>query len=626
MKHLFNCLFLLGLLAGKGISQNQPPLDSLAAAVLKLPDDTAKIGRILALSRKFSQSDSRREAGLLLKGRAIAERLNAPEWLPKMDYALGRVHANSGRLDSALQCWNLAARGFEQQGNLKDLARVYANLPYVHKRLGNYEKANEYAFKAVGIYEKLGDQKGLGVAYSKIGSLLYAQKKFPDAGKYTQKSLELGRAVEDSAQIAYCLQLLGDIALQSNEPEKALALQNECLAICKKLGDSINIANSLMSIGNIFQNLKRHPEALATNEEALRISRRIGYQEATCLHNIATSHLLMGGFRKAVSFGLETKRVIAGGGNRLLDSQTDLQLAEGYAGLGKFDSAYFFKKRGEAVGDSLLNSENSVRMSELQTKYETAQKEATIAGQQGQIARQRSTLWLVGGILALVALAGALLFRLTRILRKRNAEKTFLIKEIHHRVKNNLQVLSSLLHLQSRQIKDETALDAVREGQNRVDAMGLIHQKLYMGDRLAAVEMPEYIHELGDTLLDSFGLHDDRVKISYRLDPLRLDVDTAIPLGLIINELVTNSLKYAFPGGRAGAVEISLWKDVDGKLCLRVADDGVGKNGVFEKEKSTSFGTGLVEMLSKKLKGRPEVEAGGAGYATVIRFEQFREA
>lgn len=623
MKHLFTCLFLLGFLPGKGISQN---LDSLEAAALKLPDDTAKIGRLLALSRKFSQSDSRRETGILLKGRALAERLNARDWLPKMDYAIGRVHANSGRLDSALQCWALAERGFEQQGNLKELAKVCANMPYVHKRLGNYEKAGEYAFKAVGIYEKLGDQKGLGVAYSKIGSLLYAQKKYPDAVKYTQKSLDLGRAANDSAQVAYCLQLLGDIALQSGENEKALALQNECLAICKRLGDSINIANSLMSIGNSLQNLKRYPEALAAGEEALRVSRSIGYQEAASLHNIAICHLLMGDFRKAVSFGLETKRAIAGDGNRFLDSQTDLRLAEGYAGLGKFDSAYFFKKRGEAVGDSLLNSENSLRMSELQTKYETAQKEATIAGQQGEIARQRNGLWLVGGTLALVALIGGLLFRLTRILRKRNAEKEFLIKEIHHRVKNNLQVLSSLLHLQSRQIKDEAALGAVREGQNRVDAMGLIHQKLYMGDRLAAVEMGEYLHELGDTLLDSFGLHDGRVKIDYRLDPLRLDVDTAIPLGLIINELVTNSLKYAFPGGRAGTVEISLWKDETGKLCLKVADDGVGKAGVLEKEKSTSFGTGLVEMLSKKLRGRPEVEAGGAGYATVIRFENFKMA
>ncbi|MBK9015238.1 MAG: sensor histidine kinase [Saprospiraceae bacterium] len=218
---------------------------------------------------------------------------------------------------------------------------------------------------------------------------------------------------------------------------------------------------------------------------------------------------------------------------------------------------------------------------------------------------------------------GALLFRLTRILRKRNEEKEFLIKEIHHRVKNNLQVLSSLLHLQSRHIKDETALDAVREGQNRVEAMGLIHQKLYMGDNLAAVEMKDYLYNLGDTLLDSFGLDDDRVKIIYHLEPLHLDVDTAIPLGLIANELVTNSLKYAFPDGRQGLIEISLWKNEAGQLCLKVADNGVGKSGAPQMKGSTSFGTNLVEILSKKLKGKPEV-LHGEGYATLIKFENYK--
>ena len=202
-------------------------------------------------------------------------------------------------------------------------------------------------------------------------------------------------------------------------------------------------------------------------------------------------------------------------------------------------------------------------------------------------------------------------------------------------MKNNLQVLSSLLHLQSRQITNEAALDAVREGQNRVDAMGLIHQKLYMGDNLAAVEMQDYLHNLGDTLLDSFGLNDERVKISYSVAPMHLDVDTAIPLGLIINELVTNSLKYAFPldrhrladgGGQVGTVDISLWKDEAGKLCLKVADDGAGQNAAPDPKHSTGFGASLVQMLSKKLGGQPEVTAGEGGYATLIRFEHFKMA
>jgi two-component sensor histidine kinase len=145
-----------------------------------------------------------------------------------------------------------------------------------------------------------------------------------------------------------------------------------------------------------------------------------------------------------------------------------------------------------------------------------------------------------------------------------------------------------------------------------------------MGENLTAVDMRNYLHELGDTLLDAFGLGEEQVKIFYHLDPLRLDVDTAIPLGLIINELVTNSLKYAFPAGRTGVVEITLRQESSGKLLLRVADDGAGKAGAPTLKNSTSFGANLVDILSKKLDGKIEVSTSAGGYVTEICFNKFK--
>ena len=246
-----------------------------------------------------------------------------------------------------------------------------------------------------------------------------------------------------------------------------------------------------------------------------------------------------------------------------------------------------------------------------------------LAGCSNMTDTQQRTLWAIIAALAIALLGGVLLYRLTQKLRQRNAEKEFLIKEIHHRVKNNLQVLSSLLHLQSRQITDETALDAVRAGQNRVDAMGLIHQKLYMGEHVAKVEMKDYLEQFGQNMLDSFGIENDRVRIEYQVESLYLDVDTAIPLGLIINELVTNSLKYAFPNERAGAVTIALWENEQNHLCLKVSDNGVGQANAQQDGKSTAFGTNLVQMLSKKLKGTPQVMALNEGYATQVVFERW---
>jgi two-component system, sensor histidine kinase PdtaS len=270
---------------------------------------------------------------------------------------------------------------------------------------------------------------------------------------------------------------------------------------------------------------------------------------------------------------------------------------------------------------------------ELQTKYETAQKEAKIEQQADELAKQRTQFWTVLAFLGLALVGGFFLYRLAQKLRKRNEEKEFLIKEIHHRVKNNLQVLSSLLNLQAEHIQDENALDAVREGQNRVEAMGLIHKKLYMGDNLASVEMRDYLQNLGDTLLDSFGIYDDQVKIQYDVQPIHLDVDTAIPLGLVINELVTNSLKYAFPHLDAqnaenteGVISLSLWINNAKQMCLKVADNGVGKANAVISKHSTAFGSQLVEVLSKKLHGKLEVLPVEKGYATLIQFDNYKMA
>ena len=153
--------------------------------------------------------------------------------------------------------------------------------------------------------------------------------------------------------------------------------------------------------------------------------------------------------------------------------------------------------------------------------------------------------------------------------------------------------------------------------------MGLIHQKLYLGDNAAKVEMKDYLEQFGQNMLDSFGIEDDRIQLEYDLQPMSLDVDTAIPLGLILNELVTNSLKYAFPNGKTGTVRIALWKNEQNHLCLQVSDNGVGRENALKDEKSTGFGTNLVQMLSKKLKGKPEILTLEQGYATQIVFEQW---
>ena len=439
------------------------------------------------------------------------------------------------------------------------------------------------------------------------------------------------RACQDTSALAKVLMLHGILSYKLHQPDSSAQYFQQSAALYLSLGDTIRSANALAKVGNVREEQGRYQEALGYY---LRYYEAVLHQpddfyRLTANIYLAGSYLYLEQPQNTLRHSMEARKLAQKLKANYEYSVTLQYEADAYHMMNLPGQAYQALKRyTNFYKDTLINAERSEQIETLRTQYETAQKEAKISGQAAQLAAQKRTLWAVALALGIAVLGGVLLLRLTRVLRQRNAEKEFLIKEIHHRVKNNLQVLSSLLHLQSRHITDSSALDAVREGQSRVEAMSLIHQKLYMGENLAAVEMQGYLRELSDTLLDSFGHGSGggRVTIEPKLtEPLRLDVDTAIPLGLIINELTTNSLKYAFPGDRPGTVEIALGKDEQGRLCLRVADDGVG-NKTPAAKKGTGFGSNLVEMLAKKLKGKPEVESSEKGHATTIRFEQFKEA
>uniref|UniRef100_UPI004047F0B7 histidine kinase dimerization/phosphoacceptor domain -containing protein n=1 Tax=Mariniflexile sp. TaxID=1979402 RepID=UPI004047F0B7 len=183
----------------------------------------------------------------------------------------------------------------------------------------------------------------------------------------------------------------------------------------------------------------------------------------------------------------------------------------------------------------------------------------------------------------------------------RNAENELLLKEIHHRVKNNLELVKSLIALQSAQLEDSATKDAMIASQNRVQSMGIIHQKLYQGENLGSIEMKDYFLNLGEGILDTFNA-DDKVKIECAMDRLELDVDTAVPIGLIVNELLTNALKYAFPENASGNILISLSKSNPETLTLKVVDNGIGKTAGLAP-KGTGFGSQLIKLLTQQLNG-----------------------
>ncbi len=194
-------------------------------------------------------------------------------------------------------------------------------------------------------------------------------------------------------------------------------------------------------------------------------------------------------------------------------------------------------------------------------------------------------------------------------------EKEVLLKEIHHRVKNNMQIISSLLNLQAGYIRDPQALNAFKESQNRIKSMALIHEKLYQAKSLAKINFAEYVRDLSENLFQSYDAYSRKITLEMNVQNVFLGIDTAIPCGLIINELVCNSLKHAFPNGREGGVKIDFQpvgelivnEDRKNQYVLVVGDDGVGLPVELDFKKTNTLGLQLVNTLIDQLAGSVEV-------------------
>ncbi len=199
-----------------------------------------------------------------------------------------------------------------------------------------------------------------------------------------------------------------------------------------------------------------------------------------------------------------------------------------------------------------------------------------------------------------------------------------MIREIHHRVKNNMQVISSILRLQSRQIEDERLRAMFGESQERIQAIALIHEKLYQSSELAGINFGGYLRSLVTHLSTVYGVNQDKVKIEIDAEDILLDIATAMPCALIVNELVSNSFKYAFPSGREGKLRVNLNHHGDNELVLMVSDDGIGfSEKDFHNQKKMGFQ--LVNTLVAQLGGNIKLDGdGGTRFRIVFKQQKLQ--
>jgi two-component sensor histidine kinase len=297
---------------------------------------------------------------------------------------------------------------------------------------------------------------------------------------------------------------------------------------------------------------------------------------------------------------------------------------------GKYVSAIKYFQQYKMLNDSLFNEAKSKQIEELNVKYEVEKKEQNLTIlqkenilQQKDLKQERITRNLIlVGVLLLLVFAGLLYNRYQfkqqankqlqasqQKIEKQNvslqhlvSEKEWLLKEIHHRVKNNLHTISGLLDAQASYLQTKEALTAINDSQHRVQAMSLLHQKLFNSESLSNVQMPEYIHELIGYLEHSFGTQ-PAVKFIVEVDNLELGLSCALPIGLILNEAITNAIKYAFPERQEGTISIQLKHQVQNQYLLVIADDGKGLPANFSPQQSHSMGMSLIQGLSEDING-----------------------
>ncbi|UFH56301.1 histidine kinase dimerization/phosphoacceptor domain -containing protein [Spirosoma sp. KNUC1025] len=491
-------------------------------------------------------------------------------------------------------------------------------------RNGNYDKAIGHFFQALKMAETSRDTFGIMEAHYSISWAHLDQNHYDQALRYLQTAEQFNKRLPFSNISLNIYNHFGVIYRQTGEFDKAKGYLKKGISLSKApeyQGLNITMINNLASV---YAKEGFKQKAIALQEEALIRSREINnyLRELQTLYGLARTYG-SDNPSKAI-FYLRQAALLAREKKAYKQEMRYLrEITELYKTQGNYREALMTKEREHALADSFFYKDMSQHIEALKAEYDLSKSKARInelsyINNKNRLELEKSTLVrnvtvasfiLLLGILGLVYNQYRIKQRANKAIGEKNhslellvEEKEWLLKEIHHRVKNNLQIITSLLHSQGVYLKDHAALSAIRESQNRVHAMALIHQKLYQSDRLASVAMAEYIEEIVDYLINSFDSKGS-VQAQLAVAPVNLDVIQAVLVGLILNEAVTNSLKYAFPHNQRGTISINLAVLNAQKYWLQIRDDGIGLPADFNPSRSRTLGMSLIRGLSKQLGG-----------------------
>lgn len=529
-------------------------------------------------------------------------------WEGRLQVSQGAILLRMEELDMA----EMVLRSAKEKIPEEESWLLLTNLGYVYERRGELAEAFRFAEETLKLGQKYQDKKAMAMAYSDMSNLFWKQKKYEKGIEYGSKSLSLfaERGVQD-LDYDFTLHVMGNNLMGMGRMDEALPYLQKSASIGEKYGFYNNLSDTYIALCELFTKKGDFERAESSGKEALKYAELLenDFMVIRSLHSLGKLNNDARNFGDAIAYLTQSAGMMDDNfGDDFHRSLIYLELSRAFEGNGQLAQAIQAYKQYHELNEKVFNTETEGKIAEIQTRMEVGAKESTISLQTEKLKQQKVLqlfILILSGVLVLFLF---LLFRLfirkkkySLLLEQQNHEKEFLLKEIHHRVKNNLQTITSLLSLQTEQIDNPELQNLMIESQHRVQSIGMIHQNLYKGENLSAIEMRQYFQNLGSYIIDSFDVS-DRVKLECPMDPIELDVDRAIPIGLIVNELVTNALKYAFPEKREGTISIRL-TEVEGHLHLKVADDGVGLAD-SKKIQGTGFGTQLISLLTQQMDGK----------------------
>lgn len=543
----------------------------------------------------------------------------------------------------------------------------------------NYDSARYYYELGLNLAREAGDSAQIGVAYFNLGTLMLLSGKYVQALPYYQSALSFYEAKPAKEQSVWKIyNNLGIIYRRTKRYRDAITTYRKAIKILDADSNDRRLINLYINLANAYNSIKTYDSARFYFDKVLYLSEiyQDKYNSYYAYNGLGILSYETGAKEEARKYFLpvaqdvtiedDNLKITAFGylGAIYADrKQFDIaekyyaeafkfndeerfpdqakgfygQLAQFYEQKQDYNQALFYFKKYNKLSDELLNNEVIDRTAEWEERFKTQEKEREIfalrlANQEAAILTTKknternffifSTLFL----LMLVGLVGYfynerkktsfILAEKNKIIGQALKEKELLMLEIHHRVKNNLQVISSLLNMQSHFIEDSKATSAVLESKNRVHSMSLIHQSLYQQDDITEVNIKEYFDQLISNLESSYNQDYKNIDLQANVTETAVDIDTAIPLGLIVNELVTNAFKHAFTETDTGKININFFVENENYI-LEVSDDGKGSaDGILKRDKS--LGTILIHDLSKKLKADLQIVAKNGVHARLI--------